>query len=322
MTGSTLGLDVGGTGIKWVLLTDGGDRNEGSLATPQDGPDSVVRALAAVVDAQAGRVRAIGVAVPGHVDTVTGTTILVPNLPGDWDGYPIVARLAAALGGRQVSLINDARAFGLAELTLGAAAGRDRAVFAVLGTGLGGAVAIDGRVLRNDTDSVGEFGHSTVVRDGERCGCGNNGCAEAYAGVRALSQRYRATGAVPDGQDRRTVLDRLRADYDAGDPRARGVLDDAAWATGCAVTNLCVALRISTVVLGGGLGIHWPEFAAETTRQLARREVLIGRPVVSISALGDRAGAIGAALLARQHLSRPELFEASQNPVMEKELTR
>jgi len=235
----------------------------------------------------------VGVAVPGHIDRATGRTVLVPNLAGDWHDFPLAAELGTRLG-VPIGVINDARAFATAESCIGAAAGVDRALFATLGTGIGGAVLLDGQILHNASDSVGEFGHCTVVAGGELCGCGNRGCAEAYAGARSMSQRYRARRGA--GGSRLGAIDALRRDFEAGDPDAVEIVEMATWALGCAITNIAVTLRIPTVVLGGGVAIRWPEFAVQTQRQLVERAVLLGPCAVHVSALGDSAGAVGAAI--------------------------
>lgn len=288
---SLLGVDIGGTSIKWVESTsEGRVLREGTVDTPRSGPDGVIDAVCGIV-CGVGALQGIGVAIPGHVDTQTGTTILIPNIPGEWGGFPFAQRLGARLE-VPVNVINDARAFATAELAIGAARASERAAFVTIGTGIGGALALDGRVLRNRIDGVGEIGHSTVVRDGELCGCGNLGCAEAYAGVRAMTTHY----LPARGRDSHRAIQLLREAYDSADAHATSVVDTATWALGCAIANTCTVLGISTVVIGGGLGVRWPEFTDEIRRQLASRHALIGDVAVHISLLGDVAGALGAAL--------------------------
>ncbi|WP_172582168.1 ROK family protein [Subtercola boreus] len=297
-------MDVGGTNIKWVhLLDDGTIVDQGTVPTPEGGPLSVVDAIVGcAVSAGAGRPARIGVAIPGHVNTKTGHTALVPNVAGDWTGFAFGPELGRAFG-VTTAVINDARAFGTAELTLGAAAGEKRAVFATIGTGIGGAIALDGRILRNESDGIGELGHSTVVRNGDLCGCGNRGCAEAYAGARAMVRRYREISehAGRTEGDTHRQIDLLRQRFDDGEQQARSVVDTATWAVGSAITTACVTLGIQTAVIGGGLAGRWPEFQSEISLQLSTRENLIGRSNVLLAQLGDNAGAIGAAVSASRH---------------------
>ncbi len=124
--------------------------------------------------------RRSGSACPGSTTRPTGCTRFLVNIPGDWAGRPVAGPVAAALG-CPVSLINDARAFGLAELRLGAGRGARSIVGLTLGTGVGGVIAIDGRVHLGHDGTAGEVGHQTIDPDGPPCGCGNHGCLEAFA---------------------------------------------------------------------------------------------------------------------------------------------
>ena len=127
-----------------------------------------------------GPVESLGVGVPGLYDPQTGATRFLVNLPGPWAGHPVAAPLTDALG-VPTHLINDARAFGLAELRLGAGRGASSMIGFTLGTGVGGVIAVDGRVLLGHDGTAGELGHQTIEPDGPSCGCGNHGCLEAFA---------------------------------------------------------------------------------------------------------------------------------------------
>src|SRR6187397_2648126 len=182
-----LGIDLGATNIKWsVVECAGGEwRSLGRGQSPtlaDEGPDAVIDRLIAVGHAALERWPAIfsaGVGVPGLYDPVSGRTRFLVNLPGGWAGEAVGPRVEAGLGIPTV-LINDARAFGLAELRLGAGRGADSMVGLTLGTGVGGVIAIDGRVVLGHDGTAGEIGHQTLDPDGPPCGCGNRGCLEAF----------------------------------------------------------------------------------------------------------------------------------------------
>ena len=183
-----LGLDLGGTNIKWVVVEREGDAwrslDHDQVATPiLDGPAAVVARLAELgaraIDRWPG-VASVGVGIPGLYDPVAGTIRFLVNFPGAWAGTPVAGPIGAALG-LPAALINDARAFGLAELRLGAARGAASMIGLTLGTGIGGVIAVDGRVLQGHDGTAGELGHQTIDPDGPWCGCGNRGCLEAYA---------------------------------------------------------------------------------------------------------------------------------------------
>ena len=146
-------------------------------------PDTVVAQLGEVAVraiAEHGPVLSVGIGVPGLYDPATGRTRFLVNVPGPWAGHPVAGPVSETVG-VPAFLINDARAFGLAELRLGAGRGATSMVGLTLGTGVGGVLAIDGRVHQGHDGTAGEIGHQTIDPDGPWCGCGNRGCVEAYA---------------------------------------------------------------------------------------------------------------------------------------------
>src|SRR5215207_9534364 len=183
-----LGLDLGGTNTKWAVVEHDGD-DWRTLATGQgptpaaEGPDAVVGSLASMgseVMDQVPGVESVGIGVPGLYDPATGETRFLVNVPGAWAGKPVGSPVGASLG-RPTALINDARAFGLAELRLGAGRGASTMIGLTLGTGVGGVIAINGQIHQGHDGTAGEIGHQTIDPDGPWCGCGNRGCVEAYA---------------------------------------------------------------------------------------------------------------------------------------------
>ena len=193
-----LGLDLGATNLKWAVVehADGtwstlahGQVPTRLVADPEAVPASVTSQLAemaATVIAEWGPVESIRVGVPGLYDPATGRIRFLPNVPGPWAGHPVGEAVAAAAS-VPVALINDARAFGLAELRLGAGRGASSMVGLTLGTGVGGVIAVGGRVHQGHDGTGGELGHQTIDPDGPWCGCGNRGCVEAYARADQLS---------------------------------------------------------------------------------------------------------------------------------------
>ncbi|MFC4117101.1 ROK family protein [Nonomuraea zeae] len=290
---TVLGVDVGGTYTKWAALDGDTVTASGTVPTPP-GPDETVKLAASL----APHAEAIGIGLPGHVDRDTGTALFVPNPPGDWDGYPVAARLRE-LAGVPVSVVNDARAFARAELELGAARGLADVLFAVLGTGVGGAVALRGAVLAGPRDNLGELGHLTVSPGGSACCCGNRGCLETFAAgpgiVRAFSPGTVAAGTVAAG----TVAEVAEAAR-AGDGRAVEAFERAGWALGVALGDAAALLGVGSVVVGGGVSGALDLMRSALHAELARRRPLIGDLAVLPAALGPLAGAIGAALFGRR----------------------
>jgi glucokinase len=289
-----LGLDLGATNIKSAVLEQSADAwsvlDRGHISTDSaDGPEAVVARLA---DAGARAVHAspeivsIGIGVPGLYDAASGTARFLPNLAGNWNGHPIAGPVAEKVG-RPAFLINDARAFGLAELRLGAGRGSSTMVGLTLGSGVGGVVAIDGRVHFGHDGTGGENGHQTIVPDGPLCTCGNRGCLEALT----RADRIAAACGTATAEE---AFDAARA----GDAVAFAGLETVGRYLGIGIANLIVVLNPERVVIGGGVSA-----AADLLLPVAREEVVRRVHVTDLAQvgivpaeLGTWAGAIGAAI--------------------------
>lgn len=283
-----LGLDLGGTNIKRVVLED--DRITARDTEPtrsEEGPDAVLARVGALAR-EVGDVEAVGVALPGLFDG-DGRGVLLPNLHGDWAGRPIREPLAKAVG-RPVHLINDGHAFALAEARIGAARGADDVLCIVCGTGIGGGLVMGGRLHLGVEDRAGEIGHHTVVADGPLCGCGNRGCLETLAGARAIA----AAVSQPS-------FDAVVTAARDGDESAREAIRRAAAYIGIAVANLTIFLAPQRIVVGGGVAeageLLFEPLRAELERRSGRVAPLHAIAVVPAT-LGADAGAVGAALAA------------------------
>ncbi len=297
--GRWLGVDLGGGSIKVVVLADGTaiGRRTVALETAA-GPDAVMAGVVAAARdalAEAGPVDAVGLAVPGLFDAATGVIELLPNLPGPWRGVPAPRILADALG-VPAAIINDARAFTLAESRLGAAAGCATVAAYVLGTGIGGGLVVDGRLHLGRHGRAGELAHQIVEPGGPRCGCGNQGCLEAVAASRVLAR----TAGQP------TALAAFAAAA-AGDERAQAAIDQAVEHLGRAIANTVTAILPECVVVGGGVAAAGDALFVPL-RAAVRRHVTLVPPDwydVVPAALGLHAGAIGAALWATRRVCPP-----------------
>jgi len=293
-----LGLDLGATNLKWAVVEHAGDTwstlAHGQVPTrlvadPDAVPASVTSQLAevaATVIAEWGPVASGGVGVPGLYDPATGCIRFLPNVPGPWAGHSVAGPVAAAAGA-PVFLINDARAFGLAELRLGAGRGASSMVGLTLGTGVGGVIAVDGRVYQGHDGTGGELGHQTIDPDGPWCGCGNRGCVEAYARADQLSA---ACGTA-------TPEEAVRA-AQVGDARALAGLADVGRYLGIGIANMVTVITPDRIVLGGGVAAAGELLFGPIRAEIARRVTTTSVDEVTMVAaeLGTLAGAIGAAV--------------------------
>jgi glucokinase len=289
-----LGIDLGGTNIKWAVVehVEGSWRSlvQDQVATPTaTGPDAVVGRLATVaLEAleRCSRVTSIGIGIPGLYDATTGSTRFLPNFPGPWAGHPVAAPVAEAAG-LPVALINDARAFGLAELRAGAGRGATSMIGLTLGTGVGGVIAIDGRVHQGHDGTAGEIGHQTIAADGPPCTCGNRGCLEAFA-------RADRIAAVCGTADAATAIERARA----GDQQALAGFAEVGRVLGIGIANMIVVITPDRVVLGGGNAIAADLLLPAIHEELHRRvhTTSLASVDIVVAELGTWAGAIGAAI--------------------------
>ena len=291
-----LGLDLGGSAIKGVVLERDGDtyrdlRTDVVETHAERPPREIVRQvgeLGLALTRAVGGIDTAGITIPGTFDLATGAAHFVTNLGGAaWNGVPVQAPAQEALG-VPTALINDARAFGFAESRLGAAASCDTAAFFTLGTGIGGAIVV-GRRLQLGYGSAGELGHMTVDArpDAPLCGCGNRGCVEAHVQAAAIA---RAGG--------RETAEEVVEEAREGDPAALAALADAGRWLGVAISAIVVAINPERVVVGGGVA-EAGDLILDPAREELERRVRVppaGRTEIVTAALGYEAGAIGAAV--------------------------
>jgi glucokinase len=293
-TSRHLGLDLGGTNIKWVVVErEAGDwrvLDRDQVGTPTaSGPDAVVPRLAEVGAEAIGRspgVATVGIGVPGLYDPATGRTRFLVNFPGPWAGRPVAGPVGQALG-LPAFLINDARAFGLAELRLGAGRGASSMVGLTLGTGVGGVIAIGGQVHQGHDGTAGEIGHQTIEPDRPWCGCGNRGCLEAFARADQIAAAC-GTATVEEA----VTLAR------AGDPRASDGIAQVGRYLGIGIANMITVISPDRIVIGGGVAAAADLLLDPIGVELRRRVHTTSLDDVAIvtAELGTWAGAIGAAI--------------------------
>jgi glucokinase len=309
----TLGLDVGGTKVLGVVLGDDGTVLAEHKEPTQLDADGLLERLVAVAKAlrsQEPAVAAVGVGLPGLIDRA-GTMRFAPNLPGIVE-LPVGPTMAEALA-LPVRADNDATCAAWAEHQEGAAAGADTALLLTLGTGIGGGLVVDGRLVRGANGFAGEVGHMVVADGGIPCSCGRQGCWERYASGSALGHQAREIVAGGAGQrlvelaggDPAAVSgEHVTAAAAEGDGDALAVLDRFGDWFALGLANLIHVFDPSRCVVGGGLVAAGDLLFAPIRSALSEARLVAPehRPKVEVvpATLGPRAGAIGAALLARE----------------------
>jgi glucokinase len=304
-----VGVDLGGTKVQAIKVSGDDVVAEARRPTPSEGPESVVAAVAEAVRelGDPKDVAAVGVGAPGAIDSATGVVRRAPNLEGFDQPVPLGAMLAEALGVATVAVDNDVNVAAIAEHRLGAGQGSDDLLAVFVGTGVGGGLILGGTVRRGPSGVAGEIGHMIVHDGGRRCGCGGHGHLEAYAGragmertARKQEKDGRKTKLVKlagDGRMKSSVFAKALAE---DDELAKELVAEAAEALGAALASAVALVDLDRVVLGGGLGdrLGAPFIAAVEDAVRSRLFVADAPFTVVPAALGDLAGARGAALLA------------------------
>ena len=315
-----VGIDLGGTKIAGAVY-DADTRQIIHRATvptqANEGPDAVlerianqVRALVQGAGLEMADLHGVGVGVPATFDWDTGTIWLIPNLPGDWLNKPAGAILTQHLG-LPVTLINDARAFTLAEATIGAGKGYPSVVGVTLGTGIGGGIVIEGRLYRGLTGAAGEFGHHTIDMHAFPDGSGNPGGWESLGSgpaIAALGIKYVLQGATTRlGEMAGYDLNRITPEIilqaaEAGDAVAQDVLRRGGEFIGVGLSNVLIMLAPHCVVIGGGLSRlgHWLHDPMMATIHQRVHTIPLDQVAIVHAALGSDAGVYGAAIWAQQ----------------------
>jgi glucokinase len=306
-------VDLGGTNIAAALAFEDGTvvLEESRTTESWRGPAGVLERMSQLVadlGQRAGRwPEAVGIGVPGLVDIASGTTLFLPNLPTQWRGVAVAKTMTAALG-KPVYLLNDARMAGLGELQFGWGRSERDFVYFTLGTGIGGAVVLNGALQTGPLGAAGELGHQTIVPDGPLCGCGNHGCLEVLACAPALGAegvRLLRSGRAP----RLWELTQGESDKVSPETMAQAAADDAAVADaiervaryiGIGAANMVTALHPRMIVLGGGMAALGERLLLPVKEEIRKRVRMF--PVDDIrverSETGARAGMLGGIALA------------------------
>jgi glucokinase len=313
-----IGIDIGGTKVAGALVTEAGDilRLE-RRPTPAGDPDAIVDIVVELVrDLGDGeQIVAAGVAAAGFIDAAQSTVYYAPNI--NWRSEPFRDRLSARLPGLDITIDNDANAAGWAEYRFGAGRGTTDMTMLTIGTGVGGAIVTEGRLLRGGFGAAGEIGHLRVVPGGHPCGCGQKGCIEQYGSGRALlrfageiadaggigqslARAREANGGVLDG----TVVARLIADEDPG---ALAALRELGEWLGQACASIGAVLDPQVFVFGGGVAMAGDRLLDPVRESFLAHLPARGfhpEPQFLVAQLVNDAGVVGAADLARIHSGR------------------
>lgn len=310
-----IGCDLGGTNLRAAIVDVGsGDvlQHKSIPTMAKEGHDAVMERMAdlflKVIQAaglQKDEIGGIGIGVPGVLDLEKGEVLFLPNLPGTWPHVPLRDKITH-LTGLPTALLNDVRAITNGEWRFGAGCGVETVAVFAIGTGIGGGLVVNEQLHLGIGGTGGELGHTMIDFNGPRCGCGNNGCLEAYAsgpaiaamGMKAVAQGLTThIGEFSDFDLNRITPELIAKAAEAGDEIARNIYEKAGFYIGIAAANVCASIGPRRIIIGGGVA-QVGELLLDPIRRTIRERVHI-MPVEKVevvpSKLGDNAGVIGVA---------------------------
>lgn len=295
----SIGVDLGGTNLRAAAVSSDGEIFE-KIAGHTDlkaGRDAVIDDMVDSINElkmQCGTrsLVGVGIGVPGFILMREGIIVGSNNLV-EFEGFPVRDAIEARLGTR-IFLENDANAAALGEKWAGAGKNVQNLILFTLGTGIGGGIIVDGRVLHGNVGMAGEFGHITVIPNGNPCGCGNRGCLEKHASATAIIGMARL---LQLGDDLTAHEVYLLAK--AGNEKAKEIFRTMGEALGIALASLINIFEFPLYLLSGGPLGAWDEFAPSMFAEVARRSFTYrnAKSRIEKALLGSEAGLIGAAYL-------------------------
>ncbi|MEA3440097.1 MAG: ROK family protein [Chloroflexota bacterium] len=318
-----IGVDLGGTNLRAAVV----DTSSGEYvnlkqipAHAHEGHDAVMAHMAELIadvietsEYKKHEIDGVGIGVPGVLELEHGLVLFLPNLPGTWPNVPLQKTIEDYVS-LPTRLLNDVRSMTLAEWTFGAGRGVDTIACFAIGTGVGGGLVINGQLHLGIGGTGGELGHQIIDFNGPPCGCGSEGCLEAFASGPAIA----AMGVKAVMQGLTTNIGEL-VDYDLnlittkviaraalmGDEIANEIYDTAGYHIGIAVSNVLATIGPRKVVIGGGVS-QVGDLLLDPIRRTVKEHVFI-MPVDQVEIvpadLGPNAGMIGAALWAEQQIN-------------------
>ena len=310
------GIDIGGTNIKYGLFNADGQviYREQKPTMVDKGPQPLMHLITNIGERlmlyaaeENYNVRWLGVGTAGAIDFKKGKVIgPSPNIPG-WEGMEIGQNLEDRLN-MPVYVDNDVNSMALAEHRFGAAVGHDLVLCLTLGTGVGGAIIIDGKIYRGANSTAGELGHISIKFDGPQCKCGNFGCLESFVASRVILENVKSMLSkgmtaifkdVLDGNPENISIKKLFNAYKREDEIAVQVLDETAGYVGIALAGLVNLLNPEIVVIGGGIAEGGGRFLEKVQQEVKKRAFssAVENLIIVKATLGNDAGFIGAGLL-------------------------
>ena len=301
-----VGVDVGGTTVKMGMFSDTGellDKWEIPTRRKNNGKyilSDIVDSIEEKRETFEGNIKGIGVGIPGPV-TADGTVLKCANL--GWDVFSVSNKLASLTGVGNVKVGNDANVAALGEMWKGGGVGYRNMIMVTLGTGVGGGIIINGKILIGENGAGGEIGHMCVnLEETDTCGCGRHGCLEQYASATGISRLARKK---MEHETRATILTKedlsAKAVFDAvkeGDEVAIEVATEMGNYLGHAMADMAAVLDPAVFVIGGGVSKAGEVLLSFIEKPFMEKAFFANKNVkFKLATLGNDAGICGAAKL-------------------------
>lgn len=306
VSGYSIGVDLGGTNLRVAAVSPQGtiiDKVSHSTVFT-NGAAGVVNDMVDIITAMRSRIgladlAGVGIGVPGFIDMDSGVIIGSSNLPG-FTGFPVRDEIQKQLG-TPIILENDANAAALGESWIGAGRDVQDLILITLGTGIGGGIIVNGRILHGFLGMAGEIGHMTVFPDGNPCGCGNCGCLEKHASASSIAAMANMMGIATKRFSANEVYDLAVS----GNARARLVFESMGRALGIAIASLINLFNFPLYLLSGGPLPAWDMFSPSMFAEIEKRSFTYARTGTRVekAILGADAGLYGAAYLPYQQVA-------------------
>lgn len=309
----SIGVDIGGMSIKVGLVDDRGKIVAQTRVKTAQTADAVIEDIAKLIsgllekhNVDKRKFRGIGIGCPGAVTRETGVVAFLPNL--GWENVPLVDKLKK-YHNVEIIISNDANVAALAEAIYGCAKDYNSSIMFTLGTGVGGGIIIDKKLIEGKFSRGAELGHTTLILGGKPCGCGRNGCVECYASATALIKQtkeemmFNKNSAMWDFVDRdinkvdgRTAFECSKV----GDESANKVVEQYVYYLSESILNMLNIFRPDAFIIGGGISAQGDYLIDKIKSYCAKFDYgYKNAPITEIltATLGNDAGIIGAAAL-------------------------
>lgn len=292
MSKNIISLDIGATKFRiGIISKDYKIIKKQIFATPKKATEVLELINQSIKDFYSPEIKSIGIGLAGQINFAKGVVNFGPNFPRGLDNIPLKKNLKQKFH-LPVMIDNDAHCFTLAEACLGQGKKFNFVLGVTLGTGIGGGIAINQKIIRGKNNICGEIGHQIIEMRGQKCGCQKQGCWEAYASGSAMMRLYQKTTGI----NKNTF--EIEKDFLRQEEKAGQVVRKTAYYLSVGLSNLINILDPEVIVLGGGLSNFkkFIDLAKEQIKDLVLIPALQKTPILTTK-LGDDAGLLGAALL-------------------------